>query len=403
MSTRLRRYLLWTVLIAALGGGVAFAFWPRPISVEVVAVARGPMQVTIDEYGQTRIRDVYLVSAPGPGELSRIELEPGDPVAAGETIIGFIQPAEPTLLDARSYQERVAAAEAAAAAVTLAESDVRRTEAELEFAVAELDRARTLNNGNTISDRQLQVAETEFKIRDAAHGAALASLAIRRFELDRARAGLAAPEDNFETLSCCLQVVAPVGGRVLRVLRSSSGLVAGGEPLIEIGNPDGLEVMVDVLTTDAVKVEEDADVIIVGWGKEDRLLGRVRRVEPYGFTKVSALGIEEQRVNVLVDFESPTVAWERLGHGFRVETQIVTWRTEDALKVPLGAIFREGNEWAVFLANGNRAELRIIEVGHRNAREAEVLSGLEADDLVILHPTSSTVDGLAIQPWPVGP
>ena len=397
MRLNFRRYLLWGVLGAALVGGLAYTFWPRPTPVDLASVVSGPLSVTIDEYGQTRIRDLYLVSAPVAGELSRIKLESGDPVAAGITVVGFIQPAEPALLDARSYQERSAAAEAAAAAVTLAETEITRTQVEMEFAAADLARARSLNLGATISPRDLQIAETAFKTREAANQAALASLAMRRFELERARVGLAGPESNVEVLTCCVQIVAPVGGRVLRVLRNSSGLVGGGEPLIEIGDPDALEVVVDLLTTDAVLVSEGAEVAIVGWGEDQSLTGRVRRVEPYGFTKVSALGIEEQRVNVRIDFESPSEAWRQLGHAFRIEARIVVWSADAAVKAPLSAIFRSGDDWATFVDVDGRAELRLIQVGHRSDEEVEVLSGLQPGDRVIVRPSSDLRDGLSIQ------
>jgi HlyD family secretion protein len=399
---RRNRYILWGGLVAALALALLFAFWPRAVEAEVAEIVARPMSVTIDEEGETRIRDVYVVSAPVAGELARIVLEPGDVVAAGETVVATMRPADPAFLTVRTAAELEAAARAADAAVALAAAEVDRTASERELAESDLGRLRRLRLSDVVSERQLQLAEIDLRSREAAYAGAIAALDMRRAEAERARAALIEPSGaaGGARTSCCVPITAPVSGRVLRLLRESAGLAAAGEPLMEIGDPDDLEVVVDLLSTDAVRVREGDRVVIAEWGDGGELAGRVRRVEPYGFTKVSALGIEEQRVNVIVAFDSPADAWRRLGHGFRVEARIVVWSARDAIAAPLAALFREGDDWAVFVVRRGRALLQTVEVGHRNATTAEIVVGLAPGDKVVLHPSLDVVDGVRLDPRP---
>jgi HlyD family secretion protein len=398
MTQRRNRYLLWGGLAALLLLGLAAAFRPRPIEVDVAEVVRAPMSVTIDEEGETRIRDVFSLLAPVAGDLERIELEPGDYVVGGETVVARLRPA-PGFLAFQSQAELAAAARAADAAVTLAAAEAERAAADRELARADLERARGLRTGAVISERQLQLTEIQARAAEAAHAAAVAALDVRRAEAERAHAALIDPSGGAAgpPEAAAVPIRAPVSGRVLRVLRESGGVASAGESLVEIGDPGDLEVVVDLLSNDAVRVREGAEVHIAEWGGDEDLLGRVRVIEPFGFTKISALGVEEQRVNVVIDFDSPADAWRRLGHGYRVETRIETWRAEDAITAPLAALFREGDDWAVFVARDGKAHLQTIAVGHRNATTAEVLGGLAPGDRVILHPSSEVEDGVGVK------
>ncbi|MDH3472913.1 MAG: HlyD family efflux transporter periplasmic adaptor subunit [Rhodospirillales bacterium] len=393
-----RRFLLWGVLAFAVVAGLVYAFWPRPVPVDLADAARGSLVVTVDEEGETRVRDVFVLSAPVTGRLRRIESEAGDEVVAGETVVARIEPADPSFLDVRSESQARAAVHAAEAAKALAHAELTEADAELEFAQAELERARRLIRTDTISQRALDDAERVFKTRGAAVATAEAALSMRAFELDQARAQLVSPVQTQELHGVCecVDIPSPVSGRILRLLRESEAVVEMGEPLVEIGNPGDLEIVADLLSSEAVKVEPGQRVVIDEWGGRTPLAGLVRRVEPYGFTKVSALGIEEQRVNVIIDFSDPPERWRRLGHGYRVEVRIVLWEGRDVLKVPLTALFRDGERWAVFVEEDGRARRRHVVLGHRTGLEAEITSGLEGGARVVLHPSDRIVDGIGL-------
>ena len=398
MNKLWRRLLLWGVLSLMLLAGLAYAFWPQAVPVDFATVARGQLIVTVDEEGETRVKDVFVLSAPVGGRARRIEAEVGDPVAAGETVIAEIEPIDPEFLDVRTEAQAEAAVKGAEAALALAQADLESDQAELRFAETELERARRLIEKGNVSERALDQAERTYRTSVAAVDTAKAALQMRTFELAHARARLVSPIETLATRgSCdCVPITAPVSGRVLRVLHESEGVVEPGEPLVEIGDPSDLEIVVDLLSSDAVKVRADQVVIIEQWGGDDALSGRVRRVEPYGFTKVSALGIEEQRVNVIIDLTDPPAQWQSLGHGYRVEARIVLWDGSDVLKVPFSALFRNGTDWAVFVDDAARAKRRAVEIGRRTDLEVEILSGLETGERVILHPSTRITDGVRI-------
>jgi HlyD family secretion protein len=381
-------------------GGLVFAFWPEPVPVDLAPVSSGPMMVTIEEEGQTRVRDVYEVSAPLSGRIDRINVKPGDIVIAGETVLAMMQEAEPAFLDLRSRRRAEAAVEAAQAAYTLAEADRRRVLAELDFARSEWERAVVLAERGTISGASLDRAELALKSKEAASGTAEASVAMRLSELDTARAELIDPAssgfDQPGGATCCVEVFAPVNGRVLRLLRESAGVVTSGVPLVEIGDPGDLEIVVDLLSGDAVRVAVEADVMIEDWGGEGALSGVVTRVEPYGFTKVSALGIEEQRVNVVIDLTDPPALWQGLGHGFRVQVRIIEWQSDTVARIPASALFRRGGDWAVFAAIDGKASLRKVSLGHINSDQAEILGGVDENEYVVMHPSDKVTDGARI-------
>jgi HlyD family secretion protein len=364
------------------------------------------MEVTVDDNGKTNVRHVYTVSAPIAGKVLRISQRPGDPgpsrhvgdqVTANDTVVAVMQPMTPGFIDVRSREEAQAAVAAADASVQQAESEVRRLEAAVEFYSTELARAQSLARTQSVSLQALDKAKFDAATNEAALASAKAqvqvwhgvraSLAARLIEPSAA----AAPNNP----ACCIEVRAPVTGHVLKVVQQSEAVVQTGTPLIEIGDPLDLEVVADLLSTDAVQINVGASVRIDGWGGQP-IEGRVTRIDPAGFLKVSALGIEEQRVRITIDFIDPPEAWSRLGHDYRVIVHVTVWKADDALTVPLGALFRRGDEWAVFTLRNGRAHATMIQIGHRNARNAEVLAGLSKGDEVVLHPSDRISDSVRV-------
>jgi HlyD family secretion protein len=398
MQARHRRLVLWSGIALALAAALAFAFRPQPVAVDVVEISPAPMIVTVDEEGQTRVEDVFVVSAPVTGRLRRIELEVGDPVVANQSLIAEIEPIDPTLLDPRTEAQARSALEAARSARELAEAEAERAEAELDFARAELERMERLFADGTISERELDQAERAYRTAKAAYSTALAALQVANFELEQAEAQLMTPAESRSRagLCECVPLLAPVDGRILRIPNESERVVQAGEPLVEIGDPEDLEIVVDLLSTDAVSVEAGQRAIVDNWGGERPLEGRVRRVEPFGFTKVSALGIEEQRVNVVIDFTGEKTRWQKLGHGYQVGVRIVLWEADDTLAVPLTALFRQGEDWAVFVVEDGRAVARTVEVGRRNGAEAQIREGIEPGEAVVLHPSDRVQAGVRV-------
>jgi HlyD family secretion protein len=380
-----------------LAGAVWFA-WPQPVGVDLAAVSRGPMEVTVEDEGKTHMRHVYAVSAPIAGKVLRIaahleDRHVGDPVTADETVVAVMQPTVPSFLDVRSRQELEAAAAAAEAVVKLAESEVRRAEAALEFSRTELQRAQTLARSETISAKALDRAKLDVDTNEASLASARAQLEVRKSERASAAARLIDPSSVTQqpSAACCIQIRAPVTGRILKIVQESEAVVPAGAPLMEIGDPLDMEVVGDLLSSDAVQIKPGAQVRIDGWGGPP-VRGVVKRIDPAGFLKVSALGIEEQRVRVTIDFVDPPEAWSRLGHDYRVIVHVTVWNSESALTVPVAALFRRGDDWALFTVRDGRARSTIVKVGHRNNRAAEVISGLSAGDRVVLHPSDRISD-----------
>ncbi len=398
MTAASKRILFWLPFAVALAGILLLLFRPAPVPVDVAAVARGPLMVSVADEGETRVRDVYVVSAPIPGRMRRIELEAGDAVTAEQTVIARIEPSDPSFLDVRSAAEARANVDAAAAGREHAAAQLRRAQAELDFASSELERIRALARSHTVSENDYEAARRRARTADAALAEAQAQLKVRQSEYQVARARLMRPASGQRAADCdCVAVFSPVSGTVLRVLRESEGVVQSGASLVEVGDPGKLEVVVDLLSADAVRVQVGQRAIIESWGGPRPLEAVVRRIEPFGFTKVSALGIEEQRVNVVIDIKEPREQWQRLGHGYRVEPRIVLWEGRDVLKLPITALFRQGPQWAVFVQAGGRAELRPVQIGHENGLEAEVLSGLSPGERVVLHPGDRIAPGVRLR------
>ena len=406
MNRKWLKRMLWTVVsVLGIAGLVWFA-WPAPLPVDMATVVRGPMEVTVDDDGKTEVRHVYAVSAPIAGKVLRISHPPGDEgvsrhvgdqVTANETVVAIMQPTIPSFIDFRSREEAETAVAAADAAVKYAEHEVHRLEAAVTFYRAEYERAQALARTHTVSVEALDRAKFDAENNEASLSSAKAQVEVWQSVHDSLAARLinpssaAAPTDP----GCCIQLRAPVSGRVLRIIQESETVVQAGTPLIEIGDPLDLDVVADLLSSDAVQIGVGAPVRIDGWGGPP-INGRVTRIDPAGFLKVSALGIEEQRVHVTIDFVDPPKAWSRLGHDYRVTVHVTVWNSENAVTVPVGALFRQGEDWAVFSVRDGRANTTLVQIGHRNNRLAEVLSGLSVGDLVILHPSDRIADGARV-------
>jgi HlyD family secretion protein len=398
MNRGLQRWIVWLVGACLLAAGLAVAFWPQPVPVDMVQVARGPVLVTVSGTGQVKVKDVYTISTPVHGQLGRIEIHAGDSVIANDTVVARIREADPAPLDARTRSRLEAAVKAAEAALTLAHAERDKAKAELDFARTQLQRSRELASRGTISQAALDRAEMEVRALEAAHQTAIANVAVRVAELEQARAALIEPDDllAIRASGCCVEVRSPVSGQVLRVLQESEMVVQAGAPLLEIGATDDLEVVVDLLSTDAVKVAPGARALIENWGRPGQLDGRVTRIEPYAFTKVSALGVEEQRVNVRIGIDPEKARAQGLGHGFRVETRIVIADLEDVVRVPISALFRDAGRWMVFVVEDGRALRRGIEIGEMNDEYAEVRSDLATGETVIVYPSDRVGEGTRV-------
>jgi HlyD family secretion protein len=382
---------LGAALLAAL---LVFAAWPKPLVVDTATVSRGPMRLTVEEDGKTRVRERYTVSAPVAGTLARIDLHAGDPVEPG-SVVARLKPLASPLLDprARGTAEEHLASARDAHAQSLA--SITRAEAASQLARSTLDRDRQLAKNNALAQNELEQAEIEARIRGseleslrfaekvAAHAVEEAQWALARYS------GKQVPGDQVE-------ITSPVRGRVLHVLHEDSGVVTAGQGLIELGDPGSLEVVVELLSQDAVTVRSGMSATLSHWGGEPPLQAHVRRVEPAAFTHMSALGVEEQRVNVLLDLDEPATA-AQLGDGFALEAQILTWAAPDVLQVPTSALFRHGDGWAVFGIAGGRAVIRDVKLGHRGPLRSEVLSGLADGDPVVSHPAPTLVAGARVR------
>ncbi|NOU29011.1 MAG: HlyD family efflux transporter periplasmic adaptor subunit [Polyangiaceae bacterium] len=390
-----KRWLKRTALVVVAASVVAALFLatrPRPVTVETLAVTRGPLQITVEEAGRTRVRDRYLVLAPLSGDLARITLRPGDKVEHGG-LLARIVPQSPGLLDPRSRAEAVARVSSARSAAQQAEANVVRAELALEHARGDAERLGKLAASGSLATDEAAHAAFEAKLRaqeltSARFGAEVASHEVGMVGALLARYGDASKgRDAFEIRS-------PIAGRVLRVLQASAGAVSPSAPLLELGDPTELEVVVDVLTEDAVRIPPRARVVLERWGGPQPLTGHVRLVEPSAFTRVSALGVEEQRVSVVIDFDDPLARRAELGDGYRVEARIVTWQTEDTIVVPASAVFRNGDGWAAFVVANGTASLRPVQVGRRGTFDIQIDSGLNVGDRVIVHPSEKVRDGV---------
>lgn len=392
---KLSRRLLTMTAIAVVGAGLAAAFWPQPTRIDSAVVARGDLMVTIDEEGRTQVRETYVVSTPVAGQLLRVGFHPGDSVTKGQ-IVGQMRPTNPAALDARTLEQARAGVDAATAALRVAEADLNAAVAADDLAQSELERTQRLYDSGISSRAALDRVVTQARSATATRQTAEAAISMRQAEVANAQAQLISSDTPVSDTGE-IHLVAPSDGVILRVLQESETTLAAGTPVLEIGNIDSdLEVVVDLVSSDAVQVTVGDRVLLDDWGGDAVLEGRVARIDPFGTTKYSALGVEEQRVGVVVDLLSPVSDRAGLGHGYRLEAKIVTWEAADILLVPASALFRNAGAWSVFAIDGDRAAIKAVEVGQSDGLMTEVTGGLAEGDQVVIYPPSSLTDGALV-------
>lgn len=391
-----RGRIAYLLVVLAILAGLGYGFMPRPVPVDLEPVRTGRLVVTVEEEGRTRVRERYVVAAPVAGQARRITLKVGDAVAAGQAV-ARIEPARAASLDPRSRAQARARVAAAEAALRVAREQAKVAAAEARLAEQELARAEALGQARFVSQAAVDQARSRLQAGQGTRQAADYGVQVAEQDLAVARAALTEASTSAAAgRAAGLDVIAPVAGRVLAVPHESEGVVQPGQALIEIGHPARLEVLVEVLSTAAVKIGPGARVVLDRWGGP-ALEGRVRVVEPAGFTKVSALGVEEQRVRVLLDIVSPAEQWRSLGDGYRIEAAFVLWEGDNLLLAPASALFRQGQGWALFVEDAGRARLRPVQVGQRNGLDAQILAGLKAGERVVAHPNEKIADGVRIQ------
>lgn len=391
---KLTPWFLGALVILGLYAGMR----PQPVEVEFAAVTRGPMSLSVLEEGKTRIRNRYLVTPPVMGFLERVPLRAGAAIQQGETVLAQIHPEPAALLNPRTKSEAEARVNAADALIHQREADLERVRSSAALAVREMERAAKLRKSGAVSEREWETAELESTVRGRELRSAEFALKIAEFERKQAEAALLQAQGTNPPGGQAIEIKAPVTGFILNVFEESARLITAGTQIMEVGDPNDLEAEIELLSTDAATVKAGAEVAIERWGGDLPLRGRVSLVEPAAFTKVSALGVEEQRVKVRVDFIDPLPPERQLGDRYRVEARILTWHAANALRIPTGALFRRGNEWMCFLVDGGRASLQRVEIGHNNGVEAEVLGGLTEGQQVILHPPDVVAAGVSVKP-----
>jgi HlyD family secretion protein len=397
MKSVIRRSLFVIGMILVVVSAIIYGFIPRAVDVDLVDVSRGPLQVTIEEEGRTRLKERFVISAPTAGYLQRIGGKVGDPVRKGQ-MVAAMEPLRSQALDPRSRAEAEATVAAAKAGFNAAMEKERAATADADYIEKRLERMASLYAKGSIAKDQLDQIQSEARKARAFQGAAKAAVDVARAELERIKKTLQDFTPGVRTEKRdAVHVSSPVDGTIFRLYRESEGTVAVGEPLMDVGNVKNLEVRVDLLSSDAAKMKKGARVLFKRWGGEGTLTGAVRVIEPAGFTKVSSLGVEEQRVLVIADITSPPEMWRVLGDGYRLEAQFVVWEGKAILQVPASALFRSGMKWAVFLEDNGKARQRIVEIGQRNGLTAEILSGLKEKERVIAHPDDSISDGTRIR------
>jgi HlyD family secretion protein len=395
---RLRRWIVVITVSAVVLLAIVYGFMPKPVPVDLVKVSRGPFKVTVEEEGRTRVKDRFVVSAPVAGFMRRIQLEVGDRIQKGQSLVE-LEPLKSNLLDPRSHAAAEAAVSSAEASLKVEEEKARAAAADAEYGRKNLERIKKLYEGGYVAKDALEQAETGAKRAGASLLSAEAAVKVARFELDRAHTALRhSAAENTKIQGKIVTIQAPVNGSVLKIYRESEGVVQSGEPVIDIGDPEKLEVKVEVLSADAVKIKPRSSVLFERWGGNSTLSGRVRVVEPAGFTKISSLGVEEQRVLVIVDITSSDKGEQSLGDGYRLEASFIIWEGKDILQVPASALFRNQEGWAIFVVKNSRALKREVRVGQRTGLAAEILSGLTEGEEVISHPDNSIEDRIRVRP-----
>lgn len=384
----------------SLGGllvivAIIYGFMPKPVAVDVMPVVRATLEVAVEEEGRTRVIDRYAISAPVAGYAQRIELDVGDAVHQGQTLV-ILDPLPSTVLDPRSRAQAQARVAGANAALLAAQENASAAKASHDFAKAEFERIKELCKTQCVSQTEEDKAAAEARRAFANLRSASFAVEVARHELEAAKTTLQYSAMKGTETPDKVVITSPINGSVLKINRASEGVINVGQALIEVGNPRALEVVVEALSADAVRMSPGTRVRFERWGGEQMLEGVVRVIEPVGFTKVSALGVEEQRVLVITDITSPPEQWQRLGDGYRVEARFVLWEQADVLQIPASSLFRYGDGWAVFVMQDDMAVRKQVEIGQRNGLSAQILSGLDENEVVITHPDDSIEDGVAV-------
>jgi HlyD family secretion protein len=397
MNNLMRRKLMiagFSLIVILL---IVYGFLPKRQDVDLVSALRGDFQVTIEEEGRTRLKQRYTVSSPSAGYMRRVDLKVGDAVTKGQNLV-VLEPLRSQALDPRSCAQAQLGVSAAPAALETAIEKERAAASDAEYIEKRLERMSNLFSKGYIAKDQFEQTETEAKKARAYHLSAKAAVNMVRADLERAKTNLL----NYGSTQNVgkhnlIYVVSPVNGSLFRLYRESEGAVNVGEPLMDIGNQKDLEIRAEVLSSDAVKIKPGTTVLFKRWGRDETLTGVVRVVEPAGFTKISSLGVEEQRVLVIADITSDQEKWQALGDGYRLEAHFIIWEGKNILQIPTSALFRLGNEWAVFAAEKGKARRRIVEIGHRNGLAAEIISGLMEGEKVVAYPDDAINDGTRIK------
>lgn len=390
---RLIPYTVGAALLALIISGLL----PKPIEVEVAQVTTGPLTVSVLEEGKTRIRHRYIISAPVVGILNRVELRAGASIEAGKTVLATLKPEPSSFLNPRAQAEAEAKLKAIEAIRMQRETQVERAKIALDLAEKELVRARQLKQSGAIATKEWDTTESQVNILTRELHMAEFGLRTAEFEFTQAQAALMQVQNPGTETAEPLKILSPVDGFVLNVFEESSRVVSPGMPVMEVGDPRDLEAEIELLSSDAAGVAPGAEVSIEQWGGDKPLRGRVTVVEPGGYTKISSLGVEEQRVKVRVDFLDPLPAGFTIGDRYRVEARIVTWHSDNVLQVPTGALFRRGGDWMTFVVDGGKTRLTKVEIAHLNGVAGEVRGGLSEGQTVVIHPPDVLSDGSAVK------
>ncbi len=398
MDVAWRRRLAWLVLLLLIIVALGYGFRPQPRLVDTASASRGPMRVSVEEEGKTRVIDRYDVDAPVAGTTCRVDLEVGDPVSKGQ-VLTTLKPLESQALDPRSWAEAESRVAAAESALHAAEQSSSSAAAERDLAKKELSRLQPLFEKGLVTQGQLDQAAAKVQTTRAASRSAVFSVDVARHELEAARTALSYTGDNSRSNpEANVQVRSPIDGRILAIHQECEGVVAAGQSLLVVGDIRSLEIETDVLSEDAVRIKPGMRVEFHRWGGETPLQGQVRTVEPVGFTKVSALGVEEQRVLVISDITTDSAEWQDLGDGYRVEAEFILWESDAVLQIPASALFRFNDGWALFVMEDGKAIRRVVKVGKRNGLSAQILEGLAEGEKVITHPDNTIDDGVSVKP-----
>jgi len=397
MNVQWRRRITWFAVLLLIVVALVYGFRPQPRLVDTVSAVRAHMQVAIEEEGKARVIDRYIITAPVAGTTCRLDLDVGDSVEKDQMLV-TINPLQSQALDPRSRAEAEARVAAAEAALRAAEQNVDSARADADLAGKELKRLEPLAEQGHVSKERLDQTVAQKRSATAALRSAEFAVDVAKHQLEAARTALRYTGNRSSNPEDMVQVLAPVSGRILKLQHECAGVVPRGEPLMEIGDTRSLEIETDVLSADAVKIKPGMPVLYERWGGEKPLTGTVRRVEPVGFTKISALGVEEQRVLIISDITSPTEEWQTLGDGYRVESRFILWEHQDVLQIPASALFRFDGQWTIFVMQDNKARRRAVKVGQRNGLSAQILDGLVEGEAVITHPDNTIADGVGVKP-----